>query len=165
MINHIWSLLCRRSVIDSETNNLSVYDILEQLTVDIKIKRGGEDKITKINIPIEYEVISFWVKAPEIKEFKGGIKLEIISPEGKIEKTFEQPLEIPKDKRRLRSRIRISGFVANTAGIYIFRINYKEGIKDQYIKAADVPLEVILKKELIENIPGTDIKLKETPKN
>lgn len=165
MINHIWSLLCRRSVIDSETNNLSVYDILEQLTVDIKIKKGNENKAAKINIPIEYEVISFWVKTPGIKEFKGGIKLEIINPEGKVEKTFEQPLEIPKDKRRLRSRIRISGFVADTAGNYIFRINYKESDKEQYKKAADIPLEVILKKELVENLPGTVNKPSEPIKN
>lgn len=165
MISHIWSLLCRRSVIDSETNNLSLYDILEQLTVNVKIKKSDKHKVTKINIPIEYEVISFWVKAPKIEEFKGGIKLEIINPDGKIEKTFEQPLEIPKDKRRLRSRIRIKGFVADKEGNYIFRISYKEEIKDQYIKAADVPLEVILKKELVEKIPETDNKPKETPKN
>jgi len=165
MINHIWSLLCRRSVIDSETNNLSLYDILEQLTVDVKIKKGGEDKVTKINIPIEYEVISFWIKPPKIKESKSGIKLEIINPDGKIEKTFEQPLEIPKDKRRLRSRIRIKGFVADKAGNYIFRINYKEGAKGQYIKAADIPLEVILKKELVGNMPEINSKPQETIKN
>jgi hypothetical protein len=165
MINHIWSLLCRRSVIDNETNNLSIFDILERLTVEIKIKRGSGDKVTKINIPIEYEIISFWVKAPETKEFKGGIKLEIISPDGKIEKTFEKPLEIPKDKKRLRSRIRIKGFVAHKEGNYIFRINYKEGAKDRYLKAAEIPLEVILKKELVDKIPGTDNKPKENLKN
>lgn len=165
MINHIWSLLCRRSVIDSETNNLSVYDILEQLTVDIKIKKGNEDKATKINVPIEYEVISFWIKASEIKEFKGGIRLEIVNPEGMVEKTFEQPLEIPKDKRRLRSRIRINGFVADMPGNYIFRISYKESTKEQYKKAADIPLEVILKKELVENLPGVISKPPEPIKN
>jgi len=152
MIKHIWTILCRRSVIDSETNNLSIYDILEQLTIDIKIKKDRKDKVTKINVPIEYEVVSLWTKSPKATEFDGGIKLEIINSEEKIEKTFEQPLKLAKDKSRLRSRIRIKGFVVEKPGIYIFRISYRENNRDKYIKAADIPLEIILKKEEVENI-------------
>jgi hypothetical protein len=129
-IKHIWTLLCRRSVIDNETNNLSLYDILEQLTIKINVKKNSEEKIYNINIPIEYEVISFWTKSPDISEFNGELKLDIVNPKGKILKFFEKPLTIPKDKRRLRSRIRISGFIADMEGIYTFRMNYRETAED-----------------------------------
>lgn len=152
MMKHIWSLLCRKSVIDQETKNLSVYDILEQLTIDVKIKKDKKEEVVKVNIPIEYEVISFWSKEKETAGFKGKIKLEIISPIGEVKKTFEQPLEIPKDKRRLRSRFRIKGFIADLEGIYLFRISHKEKKKDRYIKMSEVPFEVFLKKEFVENL-------------
>jgi len=150
-IKHIWTLLCRRSVIDNETNNLSLYDILEQLTIKINVKKNSEEKIYNINIPIEYEVISFWTKSPDISEFNGELKLDIVNPKGKILKFFEKPLTIPKDKRRLRSRIRISGFIADMEGIYTFRMNYRETAEDQYTKTADIPLEVFIEKKLYDD--------------
>lgn len=155
MINHIWSVLCRKSVIDGETNNLSIFDVLEQVSIDAKVKKGAGSKDVKINVPIEYEVVSFWSKSHNAKASTSAIKLEIINPDGKVEKTFEQPLEIPEDKKRLRSRIRIKGFVAEDSGVYIFKISYKDN--KEYVEAANLPFEVILKKEFVNNVKKTRV--------
>ena len=155
MVNHIWSLLCRRSTIDSETNNLSIYDVFEQLTIDLKIKTGNADKVTKINVPIEYEVVSLWSKS-EDKVYSGEAKVEIIDPTGETGKVFEEPIEMPQTMKRLRTRLRISGFVAEKSGIYNFQVSYRVKGEDKYKKVADIPLEIIIKKEIVSELPNTN---------
>lgn len=145
MINHIWSILCRRSVIDSETNNISIIDALEQFVIDVQAK-SGKKLPNKINIPIDYEVVSFWTKSEVDSYFKGKAKIDIVNPDNKLMKSFEQILEMPKDMKRLRTRVRINGFVAENTGIYRFIISYKHNDKS-YKKLVELPLEVIVKNQ------------------
>lgn len=148
MINHIWSVLCRRSIVDRDTNNISIFDVFEQLTVEIKIRKGANKNVSKINLPIDYELVSFWTK--DIKDadfsYKGEVKAEIIGPSGAVEKVFEQPLEMPKEMKRLRTRLQIKGFVAEESKIYHFQVSFKEIGENKYKKVASVPLEIIVKK-------------------
>lgn len=151
MIKHIWTVLCRKSVIDNESNNLSLYDILEQLSISVKPEKETVKKTVKINLPLEYEVVSLWVKQSSKDGFNGEIKLEIINPEGSVVKTFEQPFIIQDNKNRLRSRIRINGFVVDGSGVYLFRISYKEKQEKNFTQISEVPLEVSLKFEVDDN--------------
>ena len=61
MINHIWSVLCQRSVIDSKSNNISLIDIFEKLEVNLSVPVSeGKNKVKKINVPVNYEIVSLW---------------------------------------------------------------------------------------------------------
>jgi hypothetical protein len=145
MIKHIWSVLCRQSVIDQETNNISLLNILERLSVTVKqIGLTDEDKAT---IPIDYEIVSFWVKKATNRKVKAEVKTTLISP--KREKLSEQiqKLEIPAKIKRMRSRMKIQGFPVKGAGQYIFRIAIKDTNKQQFKIIAEIPLEVDLRKE------------------
>ena len=146
MIKHVWSVLCRRSVIDSETNNLSLYDVFEQLTVDLKFKEQDKDKLTKVTVPLEYEFVSLWYKQANSK-FEGQFKVDVWTPKGEIEKTFEQVFEMAPTMKRMRTRLRINGFVAEDSGIYLFKISYKEKNNNKYTEITDIPFEVNIKKE------------------
>ncbi len=152
MVNHIWSILCRKSVIDNETNNLSMFDVLEQISVDVNLNKEKQEKFIKINVPIDYEVISFWVKPEGVEVYKGEINIEVVNPDGKVEKAFAQPLDIPEDKKRLRSRMRIKGFVAEKSGVHIFRVSYKDLEDNKYTTVAEIPFEVILNKKQVDDI-------------
>ena len=59
MIKHIWSILCKESIINQDDNNLSLIDVLEQLQV-VAVPQG-EVKETEpsINVPINYELVTF----------------------------------------------------------------------------------------------------------
>ena len=69
MLKHIWTVLCRRSVIDQETNNLSIHDVFEQIEVDVKVNPDKQGDVKEFNVPIEYEVINFWMKVNDEKAF------------------------------------------------------------------------------------------------
>ncbi|MBI4067534.1 hypothetical protein HY407_04060 [Candidatus Gottesmanbacteria bacterium] len=151
MIKHIWSILCRRSIVDNETNNISINDVFEQLSVDLKVKKSDADKVKLINIPIEFEVVCMWVKNDKTP-FKGNLNVEILNPKGTVVKNFEQPLEMPETMKRLRSRLKIMGMVVEEPGDYIFRVNVKEEGQKLYKAVAELPLEINLKKEFVDNL-------------
>jgi len=66
-IKHIWSVLCRESLINKDDNVISLNGVLEQLTVGLKPDRDGKLP-EKVNIPINYEIVSFWIKEVDYTE-------------------------------------------------------------------------------------------------
>lgn len=146
MIKHIWSVLCQKTIIDSDTNNISLVDILEQLTANVNIK-DPKNEPKEINVPINFEVVSFWLKDSAEKVVKADLEIEIIDPEGKVLKKFPQTLKFPPNIRRLRSRLRIIGLVLTVSGNYIFKVKIKDEKRKEYQDVAELPLEVNLKKE------------------
>ena len=149
MIKHIWSLLCRNSVIDSDTNNLSIHDILEQLNIDAVLKEGQSDTAQQsVNIPLEFEVVSFWLKTNGEEKPRGELNIEAISPEGKVLTHFLRDIEIPKEVQRLRTRLKITGLVVEGSGTYIFRISLREKSEDAFANVAEIPLQVNINRKV-----------------
>lgn len=145
MIKHIWSILCRTSVINDETNNITLQNVFEQLSVNIK-PSGSKKTPEKINIPIEYELVSLWLRFKEKGLLKANVVIDIIDPKGQKIKSFEQKLEFPTKYKRMRSRLKIKGLNLTTSGNYIYRVKIKEKGKDKYQLVADLPLEINLNK-------------------
>ena len=140
-MKYIWSVLCRSSQIDIDTNNVSISNVFEQLVVTLD---PSEKKIEAVNIPIEYEVVSFWVKETQEKKVKAEITLDIIDPQQKILKSFPQIGEMPEAMKRLRTRFRIQGLGLTTSGIYKFVVKIKEESKKDFRVVSEVPLEILL---------------------
>lgn len=153
MIKHIWSILCRRTIIDSDTNNLTISDVLEELKVDIKVQQKDADKLKLINIPLEFEIVSLWKKEDRNQHQKADSTIEVISPDGKLMKTFSQIVEMPVGMKRLRSRMKVMGFAIENEGEYIFKINIKEEGNKMYKTVAELPFEVHLNKEIVSELP------------
>ncbi|MBU0578764.1 hypothetical protein KKE34_05110 [Patescibacteria group bacterium] len=137
MINHIWTVLCRESVIDNQTNNVSLLNVLEQLEINIAAGVNfSKDK--DLVVPISFELVSLWSRDDTKKKAIDEINISIIGHDGQKIKTLSKKIEIPKGKKRLRSRFRISGFPVKKSGIYYFVLkinNFKKEI-------AKIPLEV-----------------------
>ena len=62
MINHIWTVVCTKSVIDSDTNNISLIDTIERLRINLPI--GQSSNTAPINISINFEIVSLWERYP-----------------------------------------------------------------------------------------------------
>src|SRR3989338_6842360 len=142
-MQHIWSVLCRSSQIDVDTNNLSMNNVFEQLVVNVG-RKGSEIKNGTVNIPIEYEVVSLWVKDEKEKRVKAEIAIDIVDPHGKLLKSFKQSGEMPEAMKRLRTRFRIQGLGLTSSGIYKFIVKVKEEDKKDFRVVSDIPLEVRL---------------------
>ena len=142
---HVWSVLCLGSQIDIDTNNISINNVFEQLIVTLQPQTQKQESF---NIPIEYEVVSLWIKEPQEKKVKAEVELNIIDPKGTMLKSFKQEGEMPEAMRRLRTRFRIQGLGLTTSGIYRFIVKIKEKNKKEFRIVSEVPLEVHLNKPI-----------------
>ena len=78
-VKHIWSVLCESSVVDQQTNNVSIHKVLEQLNIDLTLKNkdSKENKIDTnqiVAITFPFQIVSLWQrinpkKAPTIDVF------------------------------------------------------------------------------------------------
>lgn len=141
-IRHIWSVLCKESVINKDDNNISINGVLEQLSLFLApVKETGKVP-EKFGIPINYEIVSLWQRSKDKEAAKAEIEYLLIDPEGKELLKNSQNIEIAKISRRHRSRMRIAGMPLTKEGEYTFQVKIKEEGSDAFRLVAKLPLEV-----------------------
>ena len=138
-MKNIWSVVCEKSIIDRDTNSITLFNSLEEL--DINYSGEGKIKKTKIkNIPISFEIASLWFDENIKNDRKFEIVLEILDPNNKIINKSVQECVIEKGKKRLRIIAKLNGFSIVGSGLYKIIVKYKYG---QTIKtASEIPLDV-----------------------
>lgn len=145
MLKHIWTVLCSRSIIDAETNNISLVDVIEQVELKKAPKDSGKGSIEeKLVLPLTFTLVNFWVKEKDAKEFKGFLEIEFSDPRDKVLSTIGYVFDVPVANRRMRTRTIVAGLTVNESGIYKFRTKVKFNEKDIYTVVEDTPLEVLI---------------------
>ncbi len=137
MIRHAWSVLCEKSLIDRDTNNLSL-DVLEQLNVRIP-KLPLETK--GIFIPRDMQIVSLWYRFPFEPGETGKARLKIKTAAG--EDVAEAPLDIDLvTAHRHRSRSSLDGLPIpkDFSGFFHFVVELQS--EKGWQEVARLPLEV-----------------------
>ncbi|MCK5415870.1 hypothetical protein KAI92_00405 [Candidatus Parcubacteria bacterium] len=138
-MKHVWSILCHKSIIDQETNALSLIDSLEEITIDIK--KGKQ--VDKINLQgISYNLVSYIVRSDIKEKEKGEIKIEIIDPQNNLIKEITQPFEIKKGVNKIRVQMQFNGLIISGEGRYTYRIGLKNEETKKYNTVAELPLDI-----------------------
>lgn len=136
MIDHVWTVVCSRAVIDRDSNNLSIHDVIEQLTIQ------GEP-VPDASAPIELEVVTLWARKDLDVPARGYGRLTFLSPSGKT-KAGPFPIDIDlSEYRRYRTRARFRSLPVGEPGCHTFRIDYKAEDGKRWRRVAAIPLEVI----------------------
>lgn len=139
-MRHIWSVLCNKAVVDPDNNLLSLRDLIEELSVDLPKEAEGK----AIKIPIEFEVVSYWVAKNKTNPQNGESIIEIYDPKGKELAKIPQNITFENNTHRLRTRMRISGMGLTGSGEYTFKVKYKAKGDKTYKEVAELPLFVNL---------------------
>lgn len=152
-IRHVWSVLSQKSSIDSETNNLSLFNITEQINIsrNIPVNYSGQENDSKKQeveansvFPLNMELTSLWRRADstgKLKDLPFVFKIDFVDPQGKLQNTFSFPANF-NAFRRLRTRINIQNVNISIPGNYLFNVSLIEGSETQVV--AEVPLEITL---------------------
>lgn len=154
MIKHIWSVLCQKSLIDSETNNLTLVDVLEELSINISIPpltvgTPANSVINRIDVLISYEIVSLWVRDSAKTKETINLSIELLDPTGKGVSKQEHTVVMNENLLRYRTRLKIVGLGISTPGHYSFLVKIKEENKENYRTVAELPLEI----KIIKNNP------------
>ena len=153
MIKHIWTVLCTKSSINVDDNNISL-DVLESVTTVLyppKDFKAG-DKMPVVHIPFDYEVVSLFSRKDANTNEKFSARVELYNPEGELLAELKQDIEMTVDMKRFRARFRVKGLPVKEAGEYLFKVHsIKEG---EHKLEAEVPLEVNLMLGQREELQG-----------
>lgn len=139
-IEHKWTLLCGGSSIDRKNNNLTLFNIIEQLNIHIKRKIHGEE----ISVPVNMELVTLWGVYNVEKSSNADVEIDLLDPKKRILNTIKYKLEIPEKIRRGRSIGSISGLKVTGSGDYTFRIKIKPVEQTNFIEVGEISLEVQL---------------------
>ena len=135
MINHVWSVLCSQATTDSETNNFSLQNIIERLTIFDSPKSGGR-------IKIHIEVASFWIRSEPELPTHGDFRLSYITPSGNAFGVFEGKINL-SEKEVSRNRVVFEELPVEEEGRHNFKIDLKNENSDEWLQVALIPLSII----------------------
>lgn len=137
MIQHVWSVLCSKSSIDKETNNISLFEVIEQLQ--------GEGWMGEpVLVPYPLELVSLWARAEPNRPSRGEARVILHSPSGTTKISATQQVDL-SEFRRLRHRIKIPGLRVNGPGFYTFLVEVRQEEQEHWEPVARIPLEIQIK--------------------
>jgi hypothetical protein len=137
MIEHVWTVLCARSVIDQETNNISLFEVLEQL--NLQMSPPSADAFT---VPMSFEVVTLWSRGSDGQPARGRARVVTIGVSGSRREA--QPYDIDLTTfQRIRNRTRFMGFEVQRAGRMEFGIELQGEDAEPWRRVATVPLVIV----------------------
>jgi hypothetical protein len=135
MADHIWSVLCESSIIDKESNNISLQTVREQITVHSEPIPGGI-------VPVHMELVSFWCRSIPDEPAVDNARLTLLKPSGEPISTTNIVINLTEADRS-RNRIIFDGFPAEEPGRYIFLV--EQSVNNDWKQVARVPFSVYFK--------------------
>ncbi len=149
-VTHVWSVLCRASSIDPKTNNISLSNIIERVTLrrDPKLVQydGGLSSEIKpdVVIGIPLEIVSLWRRDVSGTELKADVAIDLFGPEGEIVNTFPYNFEMKNEHRRIRTRLLFGEIHTKGGGDHFLVVKIKEEGEKDFRPVAHIPLEVVI---------------------
>lgn len=140
MIKHAWTTVCEKSIIDKDTNNISL-DILEQLSINLP-PLPADAKGIIFSYPIE--IVSLWYRDLNIKGKKYSARVNIKSPAGDIILKTDMEIDLT-NTQRYRTRVKLNRLQINkqSSGYYFFIVDVE--LNNKWTEITRVPLEVVIR--------------------
>ena len=140
-IKYLKSMICSRVIVDNQTNNISLIDVIEDLTFQIDQKSISEKPIP---FPIRFDLVSFWKKEKGESDESIDFQIKIVDPKNKETTSYRANFVFPADMESMRYILKIMGFLVTISGVYKFIISYKTDDKEYKI-VDEIPISVNIK--------------------
>lgn len=133
MIEHIWSVLCRHSVIDTESRNITLFEVIEQIGINT-------DAELPAIVPLQCQIVSLWKRSQEDKPLSADARLVIRTPKGEEIISNEIYKVDLSDAPRHRSRLNLTDLPVDGEGSLYFLIQLWQ--EEDWQTVARIPLQI-----------------------
>jgi hypothetical protein len=141
-----WGMLCSLSSLDQERNNISMFNVIDQLTLPSTTFRSDEQPV---GITLEHELITSWRRTLpatlEDREFVGDVIVELVDPHENVLQSVTMPIILPSNGRRARQRICLPGVRFTIPGDYCYRVKIVDSVSGDEGQDNFVHFEVFAK--------------------
>ena len=118
MIRCRWTIACHHAVVDTYTNNVSLLQIIDQITVKRLLERGEA-------IALPFELMTIWERGKEGESEAAVIRFVLESPDGNELGSTEVPVDLTQHQRS-RARLMVAGLPFHGYGRYRLRVDLRE---------------------------------------
>lgn len=145
-IQCMWVLFCSLSSTDRDTNNISLFNVIEQfnITKDFFLKQKEPNKPLLFMHPCE--IVSCWRRTLDVvlsdEEIFTDLKIKTVDPTGVVLQEILTQLKFPRGMKRLRSRVVMQGLLVSKAGDYVHQIEIKLLNQKEFKKVFEIPFEI-----------------------
>ncbi len=141
-IKKLFTLICRSSSIDRDTNASSVFEIVEEVTLNSVPNIPAPKPEDKVVINFPFELFCLWERKSDIKEvISSNVKVSLTDPSGNEKEQVTFPLQFELNKKRMRSRVKVQGLQFSGYGTYTFNVYLEQ--KGKFVKVQDVAFDLI----------------------
>lgn len=135
----VWGILCTLSSIDQERNNVSLFNVIDQVNIPRKFFQ------TK-GISLSHEIITLWrrILSTDIAggEINVDISIVLIDSDGNVLSRLVTPLRFNAHSRRARLRIQVDSLALTKPGDYSYEVSVVPQGGGEAKRVLSIPLEV-----------------------
>ena len=145
-----WSVLSSGVVVDQQTNNISLFNVIEEITIpkDKLLKLKTDDGKNMLGVPVSFNLLSVWRRIGKSGLISADIKVQIFDPTGKTRDVSNEPIQLAEKIQRLRLIMKWAGIKVGSSGIYTFKILKKEKGEKSFSEAGTIDLKINIVEEV-----------------
>ena len=136
----MWSVFCTASSIDQQTNNVTLFSVIEQINATRKKDAPLIDVKNGEPLPVQMELVTLWRKLGLDEKISASCDYVLISPLGKEIARQNVPIEISSISKRLRTKMQINGIRATGPGYYTWQLLVKYKGMEEILGSASFEL-------------------------
>jgi hypothetical protein len=150
MIKHVWSLVCKESKIEQNTNNISIIDELESVEFSLSVEKENENK-KPIGAPFNFELISLYYRDKMGSTEALNQDIIVLDPKGEKLGEFKADVLFQEDQNRVRSITKFNMIALSTSGTYVFQVyvEKKKSTNKELVVAIPVDIKVRVNNSII----------------
>jgi hypothetical protein len=142
MALHIWSILCHKALVDKDTNQVSLLDVIESLNIEVTVEPGQPVGEATFAIPASLQLATFWTRSDPNTPEKSLAKVTFYSPSQAADGSSLFELDL-LNFTNTRSIIKIPGISVAENGRYWFMVELERS--NQWFEVARIPLDISIK--------------------
>jgi hypothetical protein len=136
MITHIWSVLCLRSIVDAQTQNISLIDVIEEISLAPQLFEQSKEVI----LPYRFELVTYWRRSLSQQAVRANARIVVLDPEEKVLEQQIYDIDLSQYSK-VRTRIGVPNFTVSNVGMYVFVIELQTE-NESWREVARVPLDI-----------------------
>ena len=142
----VWGLLCSLSSIDQERNNISLFNVIDQINLPQAAFAQQAKSKKPLVIPFSYEIVLHWRRAVNLEalndELGFDFRAKLIDPKGVVLGETLVTGRLEKNIVRSRFRIKTNGLLVTVPGDYLYVIEVKKDDSEEFGSVFEIPFTV-----------------------
>jgi len=148
-VKPIWSILCQESSTDLDTNNISLFKILEEIKFGFKMEELDKlknhpkfDPTKPIVLPFSSQLVILWKNLSDKADLDFPVKIVLKDPNEHTIQEISNNFVFQEGKERLRTVISVNGIPLTRSGEYTYSIMTKQNKDEDFEEIASIPIKI-----------------------